>query len=76
MHQALYCDEGSGYGVTYAHLTWCDVPVGRDWVLADEEPMSCLWCLNEVAPTLRVYTKPGVAIINTRALSKINFDPA
>jgi hypothetical protein len=73
VHDSLYVDEGSGYGVTYAHLTWCGVNVTERWVLADGEPLSCFYCLTEALNQFSSYTEPGIAIVNTQALGKLNF---
>lgn len=74
VHQAMAYDEEAYGAALTIHATWCAIEVDRAWVQCDGEPLSCFSCLSETAVGLRIFTKPGIAIINTKALSKINFE--
>lgn len=74
VHQCMAYDEEAYGAALTMHATWCAIEVSRDWVLVDDEPLSCLCCLSETAVGFRTIEKPGIAIVNTRALSKINFE--
>lgn len=72
VHQAMAYDEGYMDPVT-THTTWCTLYVASEWQLDDDAPLSCFDCLSQATTHFRVVQKVGLAIANTRAMSKISF---
>lgn len=73
VHQCMAYDEEAYGAALTIHATWCFIEVDRLWVPCDDAPLSCLSCLSETPDVHRIFTKPGIATFNTKALSKINF---